>query len=443
MTTKQFEYAIATATEELGADRTSHIGVALSGGADSVALLTALTRLGLHVTALHCDFSLRGEESDGDRLYCERLARELGVELRQVKFDTHASRLPGESIEMTCRRLRYAWFEEQAREIPLSHIALGHHCEDSIETMLLNLTRGSGPKGLSGIARKRGIYIRPMLGLTRDDIEKYLEESGLKFRTDSTNLANDYRRNALRNVLIPKLYELIPTAMSGMMRTAEAMRHNAAMIETYLEWCAERYCRDGKIDIDAMRRDDIDLSGTLYMLIPEVTGTQAGMEVVEQILSEPGNRSSRLFPAGDGHSLELYGGRLEQYTEEDNSEYEITLDGDITSPVGISITEVGRDEFEKTRKNADTIWLDGSVLDEPHRFTLRHRRDGDRMRPFGAPGQRLISDIFTDLKMSRSEKNRAMILTIDDRPMWIVGIRASDMYKVTDNSKKIIKLQVR
>ena len=308
--------------------------------------------------------------------------------------------------------------------------------------MLLNLTRGSGPKGLSGISPMRGMYIRPMLGLSRSDIEGYLKSLGQSYRTDSTNLANDYRRNALRNILIPQLYEIIPTAQAGMLRTAEAMSHSACMISTYLRWCEERYVSGGKLDIDAMTRDVDDMRGTLYMLIPQVTGCEARMEIVDQILSEPGNRSSRLFPAGEGKMLELHRGELELYAEADDSESAITLEGDIQSPCGIRVTTVDFDEFARTPKSNDTMWLDGSAVGGAHEFSLRHWREGDRMRPFGAAGQRLISDIFSDLKMSRSDKNRALILTIDGKPLWIVGIRASNMYPVDENSKKIIKLQV-
>lgn len=442
MTPKQIETAIAEAMTLMGISPASHIGVALSGGADSVALLTALSRLGMHVTALHCDFSLRGAESDGDRDYCVELCARLGVELHKVKFDTHGSRQQGESIEMVCRRLRYDWFEARAHDLGLDYIALGHHIEDSIETMMLNLTRGSGPKGLSGIAPRRGIYIRPMLNLKRTDIEAYLEALGIGYRTDSTNLANDYRRNALRNVLLPQLYEIIPTAQAGMMRTADAMRHSTAMIATYMQWCAERYCTDGKIDIDAMRHDDIDLNGTLYMLIPEAIGANPDMNIVEQILAEPDNRASRLFPDGEGGQLELYAGKLERYTAADDSEYEISLTEPPRLPIALNISIVSHEDFVAAQKDADTLWLDASIMDEPHRFTLRHRRDGDKMHPFGAPGHRLISDIFSDLKMSRSQKNRTYILTVDDQPIWIVGVRASNLFKVTENSKKIIKLQV-
>ncbi|MBR6746143.1 MAG: tRNA lysidine(34) synthetase TilS [Muribaculaceae bacterium] len=440
MTTELFEQNITTSLSALGISNDAHIGVAISGGADSVALLTALSRTGYNITALHCDFSLRGEESDNDRHYCETLTDKFGIALHQIKFDTRNSQMQGESIEMTCRRLRYEWFEQQASLLSLHYIALGHHCEDSIETMLLNLTRGSGPKGLSGIAQRRGIYIRPMLQLSRCDIESYLNSLNISWRTDSTNLANDYRRNALRNLLIPQLYEIIPTAQAGMLRTAEAMSHSTRMLSTYLSWAAKKYFVGNKINLDMMRHEDIDLEGTLYLLIPQCFGCEMEMDVVRQILAEPDNRASRLFPTSDGRQLELYAGQLELFTAENHSETIVTLLDDIIHPIEISISETNYECFRKSPKNQNTIWLDGKILDEPHTFKLRHRRNGDRMRPFGAPGQRLISDILSEQKISQSERNRLFILTMDNNPIWIIGVRAADIFRVTEKSERIIKL---
>lgn len=425
-----------------------HIGVALSGGADSVALFMSLQRY-CKVTALHCDFSLRGAESDGDREYCINLARKCNADIQVVKFNTIREQLPGESVEMTCRRLRYDWFEKKAAELSLDFIALGHHLEDSIETMLLNLTRGTGPRGMSGIAPIRGIYIRPMLNLTRSEIEEYLRKMDIPYRTDSTNLANDYRRNALRNILIPQLYDLIPTAQAGMKRTADAMSHSTRMLSTYLDWCREKYFSDNALDLTAMRRDNVDMEGTLYMLLPQTFGCNPGMDVVTQIVAESDTGSSRIFPAGDGMTLERHQGKLMLYTEPDETEYEFDLGNtpviEIAKdnyPLKIEIATVSHTDFTSAKKGNGTLWLDASILDTPHRYTLRHWREGDRMHPFGGPGSRLVSDIFSDLKMSRSAKNRAWILTVDGLPVWIAGIRASNLYKVTANSKKIIKLQI-
>lgn len=438
----ELEEKVSRAMAELGVMPELRTGVALSGGADSLALLISLYRIGYRITALHCDFSLRGEESDADREYCTGITKELGIEMLCVKFDTYNSRKPGESLEMTCRRLRYDWFEEQAQKHNLRYIALGHHIEDSIETMFLNLTRGTGPKGLSGISVRRGIYIRPMLKISRSEIEEYLSTLAIPYRTDSTNLTNDYRRNAIRNILLPTLYDIIPTAQSGLLRTADAMRHSASMIDTYLRWCKERYYSDGKLDIDAMHSDNIDVTGTLFMIIPRIFGCDTGMEIITQIVAEPDNKSSRLFPTGDSRQFELFRGKLQLYKELSDEEHEVSLENEILRPVQIKVSVTDLPEFQKSQKGNDTIWLDGSILTEQHRFTLRHRREGDRIHPFGAPGRKLVSDIFTDLKLSRSDKNDIFILTMDEEPLWIVGIRASNSFRVTENSKKIIKLQL-
>lgn len=437
----EFEEKVSRAMADLGVMPEHRTGVALSGGADSLALLISLYRIGYRITALHCDFSLRGEESDADREYCTVITKELGIEMLCVKFDTSNSRRSGESLEMTCRRLRYDWFEEQAQKHNLRYIALGHHVEDSIETMFLNLTRGTGPKGLSGISAMRDIYIRPMLKISRSEIEGYLSALAIPYRTDSTNLTNDYRRNAIRNILLPTLYDIIPTAQSGLLRTADAMRHSASMIETYLHWCKERYYSHGKLDIDAMHNDDIDIPGTLFMLLPHIFGCETGMDIITQIIAEPDKKSSRLFPTGDGRQFELFRGNLQLFMEANDEEYEISLKDDILRPIHIKVKETDFTEFKQSPKTNDIIWLDGSILTEQRRFTLRHRREGDRIHPFGAPGRKLLSDIFTDMKLSRSEKNGVFILTIDGEPLWVVGLRASNSFKVTENSKKVIKLQ--
>ena len=418
------------------------MGVALSGGADSVALLTALQRIGHDVVGLHCDFSLRGSESDGDCEYCRQLCASQGIPLHVMKFDTTGEQRPGESVEMTCRRLRYDWFEEMARTLGLKYIALGHHREDSIETIMLNLTRGTGPRGLAGMALLRGIYLRPMLEVSRGDIERYLAEMGVAFRVDSSNLANDYRRNALRNAVLPELYRYIPTAEAGIMHTARTMAHADAMLTTYIEWCAGKYAAGGMIDLDAMRTDNVDLHGTLYMLIPKVLGMNATSDVISQILDGAGDRSSRLFPAvGDG-SLELYNGRLQRFVPLDDVEIEVSLDKPVVAPVGIEVSVASYGQFRDEAKSNLTMWLCDDNLPASARFTLRHWRHGDAMHPFGAPGRRKISDIFTDMKMSRSQKNAAWLLTLDGRPIWIVGRRAANVLPVDENSRKIIKLRV-
>ena len=183
--------------------------VALSGGADSVALLLSLKRLGFNVEAVHCNFHLRGEESDRDEKYCRNLCNNEGVRLHVVHFDTisYAS-LHKQSIEMAARNLRYSYFRQLASDIGAAGICVGHHIEDSVETLLINLIRGTGINGLTGIGMRNGIILRPLLEVTRQEIEEFLKKQGVSYVTDSTNLVDDVTRNRIRLNIMPLIREI-------------------------------------------------------------------------------------------------------------------------------------------------------------------------------------------------------------------------------------------
>lgn len=180
--------------------------VGLSGGPDSVALLAALTRLGYRCVAAHCHYGLRGAESDRDRNHALGIARSLGAEWRETAFDTRAyCRLHSLGLEEGCRELRYGWFHTLARELDAQAIAVAHHRADRIETMLINLLRGTGLSGLRGIRPRNGMVVRPLLGATRRQIDAFLLAEGLEGVTDSSNLADDFLRNRLRHNVVPAL----------------------------------------------------------------------------------------------------------------------------------------------------------------------------------------------------------------------------------------------
>lgn len=434
---------IATGLVRCGVDIKSrpHIGVAFSGGADSTALLTALHELGLPIVALHCNFHLRGEESNADSQFCHRLCSELGVEILSIDFDTLKERRPEESIEMAARRLRYGWFAQMKEQQQLDFIAFGHHREDSEETLFLNLLRGTGPRGLAGIPHRRDIFVRPMLDLTRQDIEQYLHDKGLSYCTDSTNMSNDYRRNALRNEILPVINRYFPSASKGIENTIEAMQHSMAMLDTYIAWCVERFTHDEAIDISLFPRDNFDAEGTLYLLIAYYFGEQCTMKVIKQILAKP-EASGRIFPTLDGSQLELHRGRLIQYTPLHDIEWELDLSQDIFSPVSLEVTMLSPAEYAAEQFHNRAVWLDADILKAGVRLTMRHRHTGDRITPWGLKGSRLLSDIFSDLHLSNSKKNSLWILCADDNPIWIVGVRAGTLWQATPKSQQILKISL-
>lgn len=417
------------------------VGVALSGGADSVAMLVGLHRIGCDVVALHCNFGLRGEESDGDSFWCHELTDRLGIRMMSVRFDVSASRREGESVEMVCRRLRYAWFEKMAADLGLQAVAIGHHCEDSAETVLLNLFRGTGLKGLRGIMPERGIFVRPMLGMFRAEIESYLDALGLGYRTDSTNLGNDYRRNAIRNEIMPVIRRYFPGGMNGVLKTAGLMRMEADAMEDYADWLESRYvAAGGSIDIASMINDLRSPENALFHLLERRSANGVSFEVARDIVRSA-SRSGLRFGLGDGTIMELSRGSLMYYERnEDVVESEVTLEQDIVYPVGIKVDYLSKEEFGTARKDARTAFFDSSVLNGMPRFLIRRWRHGDRLKPFGMAGSRKVSDIFSDMKMTVGQKNRQWILTRDGELLWIVGVRASRLFMVTPASDRIIRL---
>ena len=215
--------------------------VALSGGADSVALLLALKKLGYNIEAAHCNFHLRGEESDRDEDFCKNLCRELDIKLHLAHFDTQTNAsLHGISIEMAARNLRYNYFEALLKDINASAVCVAHHKDDSAETLLLNLIRGTGIEGLTGIKSKNNRIVRPFLCVRRNEIINYLEQRNQSFVTDSSNLVNDVQRNKIRLDVMPLLQTINPLVVEHLNQTGEYVEEATAILNTALEQMQDR-----------------------------------------------------------------------------------------------------------------------------------------------------------------------------------------------------------
>ena len=244
--------------------------VALSGGADSVALLSVLADLGYDCRAAHCNFHLRGEESMRDMRHVQTLCRDLGVELYIRDFDVPAQMAAaGESVEMACRTLRYRWFDELLDRERASAIAVGHHREDRAETFMLNLMRGAGLDGLTSMRPVEGSVVRPLLALSRGEIESYLSARGLSYVTDSTNAENAYRRNSIRNRVFPLLAEIFgPGVLDAVVRTVGNLERSRAVYSEALQSKLARYY-DGvsTIDIAAMVANECQPALVLFEIL--------------------------------------------------------------------------------------------------------------------------------------------------------------------------------
>lgn len=419
-------------------------GVALSGGADSVALLLAAVAAGCDAVALHCNFSLRGDESDSDTEFCRALCRSLGVELREVRFDTMSLRRGGESIEMACRRLRYDWFAKMAAEMSLSGIALAHHKGDQAETMMLNLLRGSGPRGLAGMPAERDLFIRPLLGVDKSEILSYLEAKGVGYRTDSSNLSNDYRRNALRNVVLPRIREYFPDCDKGLDATRRAMSQTVAELDLLADLLADRFASIAVddawcIDIEALSELSSPEAALYRLSRHSSIDSPLSLPTVRSVLEADGGEA-RWFRCENGRCVVVKNRKMTPYvaTHED-------VDESLAKASWLSAVIVGKAEFAikaEDQPGRRTVYFDADAIGPLEGLTLRHWRAGDRIKPFGMAGSRKVSDIFSDLHFSPIRKAETMLLCRGDDILWICGIRSSRLYPVGADTRRVLCIKM-
>lgn len=375
----------------------------LSGGADSVALVVVLKELGYRVMAMHCNFQLRGAESERDELFVRRFCTERGIELRTVRFDTVAeASAHGESIEMAARRLRYEWFEKVFSAVDGGgHICVAHHADDNVETMLLNLIRGAGLHGLTGMQfhNDRGI-VRPLLEVTRAEIVAYLEAVGQDFIVDSSNTDVRYRRNKVRHELLPMLRTMNPNVDNAL---RETMRHLREAEDTLLE---------------ADSADDYRRTRTLLSL--GFTSTQ-----VEQLAAAA---NGAYTVAGDvmltKHRGELLWGRIPSPT----------------APTPIEARRCPRSEATNLR-DANVGTFDARAISGP--LIVRSVAEGDRFQPLGMRGTKLVSDYLTDRHRSRLDKLAALVVCDDRGILWLVGETIDQRAAVTQTTTEVVVVEMK
>ena len=415
---------------------------AVSGGADSVALLRVLAALGCNCIAAHCNFHLRGDEADRDEAFVRKLCHDIDIELRCTDFDVEAyKKSHGVSTEMACRELRYDWFERQRAALGCSVIAVAHHRDDNIETFFLNLVRGSGITGLAGIKPCNGKIVRPLLGSSRDEIINYLKTLGQDYVTDSTNLENDYARNKIRNVMLPEISRLFPSAMAGIELTLDNLQGDYAVwsgaVEAFKRDAVEA-CGHGQIKINrrklAASADPATLLNALlshYGFNGEQTKAIASASRVgavfesKEYVAEVGRNDISVFSPGSFNNAETYA---------------LSDAGRIEKEKGILIEIVDNSpEFEFDR-SGKTAYFDADATGD--RLTVRHWRQGDRFRPFGMKGTKKLSDYFNDRKFSLMQKLSTPIVEMQGRIVWIAGERAADDFRVTPSSRRILTMRV-
>ena len=409
---------------EIGLSTDALVLVTLSGGADSTALLLIMKELGYKLHALHCNFLLRGEESDRDQAFVEELCQQQQVPLSVRHFNTkeEAKRL-GISIEMAARDLRYAWFREEMKVMRANSIAVAHHRDDQAETLLLNLLRGTGLRGLTGMQPSHDGIIRPLLCLSREEILEYLAQKGQSYVTDSTNSKRIAQRNCIRLDLIPLLQSINPAAIEHLCRTCDIVHQSLPYYKKGIEAAFKEYgITEGTFPLSALTINPSILFP--HPLIHEWLAGKGFNQVQEEEMVRA--TESKVGKMWHSHTHTVVRDRealiLAPVSQDYSSRF--TLHSSLVPCIG----EVG----------PNVAYFDADLLNAP--IEVRPVREGDAFIPFGMKGRKLVSDYLTDRKINRLEKAQQFVATCGDDIIWLIGHRSDNRYRVTASTKHILKI---
>jgi len=418
--------------------------VGVSGGIDSVVLADLLHRSGLAFAVAHCNFHLRDEESDQDEIFVRALAASYDKPCFVKSFDTAGVAAErGISVEMAARELRYDWFEETRRNHHFDWIVVAHHADDQVETVFLNLARGTGISGLTGMKVVHGKVVRPLLFASRSEIEKYATEQMLEFREDRTNVLTEFQRNKIRHLIIPLMEELNPSFRAGMIETMTHLRDTATIFNHAIERAGERVLRrneSGDTEISLSELKFLNpLDAYLFeFLKPFHFNSDVVQELAKALNGQPGKQ---FFSPTHRAVLDRELILVEKRTNEPQKRYYLDEHcAGIVHPIGLTISAQKRDPDENLKTSRNRVLLDRDKLQFP--LILRKWQSGDYFMPFGMKGLKKLSDFFIDEKFSLPEKEKCWLLANGEEIVWIVGYRPDERYKVTPETEHLLVLEL-
>lgn len=422
-----------------------HILVAVSGGIDSMVMMHLFRMNRFAISLAHCNFQLRDRESEGDEQFIRKTAGDLDIPLWVKRFDTEAcAREEGISIQMAARNLRYGWFEKLQRQYGFDGIALGHNRDDVMETFFINLIRGTGISGLSGIKPKSGSIIRPLLFLSRESIQTFAREHEIAFREDTSNESTKYTRNKIRHQIIPRFREINPnmdyTLINNMqhLHEVETIFHQAVR-DAWSQIATED--RDvTEIDIAKMTSLCHPLKTYLFEFLKpyRVNETQLN-NLLDTLKGEPG----RTFYT-PGHVIVKDRNKIliikKKEEEDQNARYYIDVETTrVHHPIPLKLEVVSAHTYQ-IEKNQRTGQFDRDAVSFP--LIIRRWRPGDYFYPLGMQGIKKLSDFFIDIKLPLPEKENLWLLTSGESIIWIMGYRIDDRFKVSSSTQKVLKIEM-
>ena len=416
----------------------SKVLVACSGGLDSVVLSYMLQQLEFDFGIAHCNFKLRDTESDEDETFVEGLAEKWNVPFYSEAFNIKEYALQHKlSTQMAARDLRYKWFDEILKDFKYDYVLTAHHADDDLETFLINLSRGSGLRGLSGIPVENDKVLRPLLPFSREEILSYAKKKKLYWREDSSNASNDYLRNELRHHVVPQFKKTTNSLLNNFRKTQKNLKESSALIEDYMalirNLVMQETAQGFEVDIDKLK-DLPNPEALLYeLLLPfqftawdDISGllnAQSGKQVLSSNYRVIKDRKVLLITKIPSE-------------EKNSSKFISENETQIASPIKMSFLPTDKMGYIDN----NTIYVDASKISYP--LALRHWREGDVFQPFGMKGKKKLSKFFKDEKLSLASKEQIWILLSDNKIVWVVGYRMDDQFKITPNTNNILKITV-
>lgn len=423
---------------------TDKLLLGVSGGADSMVLAHLINEIGNEFSIAHCNFNLRGNESDEEQQFVEKLAINYGVGFFCNSFDTISyAAEKGLSIEMAARELRYSWFNTLCKQNDFQYIVVGHHADDVLETFMLNLSRGTGIRGLSGIKPKQGMIVRPLLFATRAEIDSYAKNQNIEFRHDSSNDDVQIKRNKVRHQIIPLFEALNPAFKNNLQHTIQYLFETEKIFLERIVQLKHQLVKNKlgiiKIEIDELRKLD-SLSTILFELLKEYN---FNAQVVSETITAIENPSGQLFFSNSHRLVVDRNWLMISELSFDQSPQLFYIDENesaIAEPVELLLSIDDYDKSYKITPDKNVALLDFDCLNFP--LILRRWEKGEYFKPLGMSGFKKLSDFFIDQKVSIPEKENAWILASGKNVVWIIGYRIDDRFKITPQTEKVMRIEL-
>ncbi len=424
-------------------NNTDRILLGISGGIDSICMFHLFKQLEFPIGIAHCNFQLRGDESEQDEIFVRNLANEYDIPFFSKRFETkEIAEDEGISIQMAARDLRYDWFEEVRNKYDYNYIAIAHNKDDVIETFLINLTRGSGIKGFTGIKSKSEKIIRPLLFASRNEIVKYLNKNNLEYREDSSNSAVKYSRNLIRHEIIPLFEKINPSFRETIIENISRLKDAETIYIDNIQKTRESVVREENqrilLNLEKLKQL-YPLSNFLYEILKPFGFSSS--QVTDIIESLNGISGKQFFSS----TYRLIKDRTDLIIEEISSinekHYYIDVDTErFESPVKLYFSKFELNKDFEIIKDSQIGLFDLDIIEFP--IILRKWKKGDYFMPLGMQNLKKVSDFFIDNKLSILEKENTWILESGNKIIWIIGYRIDERFKVTDITKNILKIDL-